>query len=186
MPEQPGSKRYISVFGGSQVSRGDPLYQQAHALGRSLAEAGFGVISGGYGGTMEGVSQGAREAGESPIGVTLSTFDRWNLRANEWIATEHKAVSYLDRLRELTLRPSGFVALQGSIGTLSEVSVVWSLLQVGEMEYKPLVLLGDCWPRYLNLIQECFLSRPADLRLIDWAADVPDAVALLRQKLGAE
>ena len=39
-------------------------------LGRLLAEKGFEVITGGFGGTMELISRGAKTAGGKTIGVT--------------------------------------------------------------------------------------------------------------------
>jgi predicted Rossmann-fold nucleotide-binding protein len=38
-----------------------------------LVDAGYGVITGGYGGVMEGASRGAVEAGVS-VGVTCAAF----------------------------------------------------------------------------------------------------------------
>ena len=42
-------------------------------------------------------------------------------------------------------RADGFVAVRGGIGTLSEVTLVWSLLQTRALDGKPLVLLGADW-----------------------------------------
>lgn len=172
---------FITVFGGSQAAPGSPLYRQARELGRRLAQAGFGVISGGYGGTMEAVSRGAREAGGQAIGITLATFDRATLRPNVYLTAEHKAPDYLARLAELTRRASGFVALHGGIGTLSEVSITLSLLQIGELAPKPVVLLGECWRAYLDAVRAHFLLRPDDLSPVYVAADAAQAADWLRR-----
>lgn len=174
---------YITVFGSSQAAPEGELYRQAFDLGKSLAQNGFGVISGGYGGAMEAVSRGAREAGGHTVGITLAAFNRLGLRANAWVDTEHKAATYLERLAELTGKASGFVALHGGIGTLSEVSLAWSLAQIGELGSKPVVLLGACWEPYLQVVREEFMVRPEDVLLLRWAADIQQAVALLRQSL---
>ncbi len=182
MTEKTRSRHYIAVFGSSQAVPDGPLYRQAYDLGRSLAQSGFGVVSGGYGGTMEAVSRGAREAGGRTRGITLATFDRWR-RANDWIEVEQKADTYLERVARLTEGASGFIALEGGVGTLSEVSLTWSLLQVGELENKPLVLLGECWKSYLQTVREAFMMRPGDMQLLRLAEDVPQAVAFLRSSL---
>jgi uncharacterized protein (TIGR00725 family) len=70
-------QRVVAVFGGHAPAPGSADYEMARELGRRLAEAGFIVMSGGYGGTMEAVSRGAREAGGLAIGVTVDLFDRW-------------------------------------------------------------------------------------------------------------
>ena len=44
----------ISVLGGSQCGPGDREYEQAHALGRRLAEADYVVCTGGHQGTWRG------------------------------------------------------------------------------------------------------------------------------------
>ena len=42
-----GTKLGVSVFGSARTVPGHPVYEQARALGRGLAEAGFTVITGG-------------------------------------------------------------------------------------------------------------------------------------------
>jgi predicted Rossmann-fold nucleotide-binding protein len=37
------------------------------------------------------------------------------------------------------------ITLPGGIGTLSEMALAWSFLQVGEVNPRPLALLGDMW-----------------------------------------
>jgi predicted Rossmann-fold nucleotide-binding protein len=51
----------------------------------------------------------------------------------------------LDRLAIMLDRGDGFVAVRGGIGTLSEVTLTWSLLQTRSLTGKPLVLLGADW-----------------------------------------
>lgn len=176
-------RHYVTVFGSSQASPDGPLYREAYDLGKGLAQSGFGIISGGYGGTMEAVSRGAREAGGHAVGVTLATFDRWARRANAWVTEEQKAGTYLERVAQLTGRASAFVALRGGIGTLSEVSLVWSLLQIGELGGKPVVLLGECWGRYLQVVGEEFMIRPGETRLMYLAENVPQTLEFLRSSL---
>ena len=53
----------VTVFGSSRPGEGSPDYEEARVLGRALAKHGFAVCSGGYGGVMEAVSRGAKEAG---------------------------------------------------------------------------------------------------------------------------
>ena len=62
------------MFGSSRPREGEADYEEARALGRALAENGFAVCSGGYGGVMAGVSRGAKEAGGKTYGVTAEFF----------------------------------------------------------------------------------------------------------------
>ena len=63
------------VFGSNSPKEGDPDYAAARQLGYSLARAGYVIATGGYFGTMEATSQGAKEAGGHVIGVTTSIFN---------------------------------------------------------------------------------------------------------------
>ena len=76
----------VAVFGSSEPGEEDPLYQLARSVGSLLARAGYDVISGGYGGVMEGASRGAREAGGRALGVTTSAFTRGG--GNKYLSEE--------------------------------------------------------------------------------------------------
>ena len=133
----------IAVFGSSRRNEDSKYYREAYDLGRALARAGYAVLSGGYNGSMGAVSRGAREAGGCVIGVTCAVFDP--LPPNAWLTEEIKAPTMLDRLAIMLDRADGFVAVRGGIGTLSEVTLAWSLLQTRSQMGKPLVLLGADW-----------------------------------------
>ena len=133
----------IAVFGSSRRDEDSPFWAEAYELGRGLAASGYTVLSGGYGGSMAAVSRGAAEAGGQAIGVTCAIFDP--RPCNEWVTEEIKAPSLLERLETMIERADGYVAVRGGIGTLSEVLLVWSLLQTRSLNGKPLVLLGAEW-----------------------------------------
>jgi uncharacterized protein (TIGR00730 family) len=133
----------IAVFGSSRRDEDGPLWAEAYELGQGLAAAGYTVLSGGYGGSMAAVSRGAAEAGGRTVGVTCAIFDP--RPGNAWLAEEIKASSLLERLETIVERADGFVAVRGGIGTLAEVTLVWSLLQTRSLNGKPLVLLGAAW-----------------------------------------
>lgn len=42
----------ITLFGTSKAQSGEAVFQLAEAVGRLLAENGFTIANGGYGGTM--------------------------------------------------------------------------------------------------------------------------------------
>ena len=174
------NRHIIAVFGGSAPTEGSPAYREARRVGRLLAEAGFTVMNGGYMGTMEAVSRGAKEAGGRTLGITSATFDWRGIQANPWIDQEERALDLLSRLRRLT-QADGFLVLKGSVGTLTELSVTWSLMQTRAIPTVPFVLLGGHWQRILDAFVANSYARPQDLALIQ-AADTPEeAVALLKQ-----
>ncbi len=144
------SQRTIAVFGSSRREADGPFYREAYELGGVLARAGYAVLSGGYGGSMEAVSRGAAEAEGRVIGVTCAIFDP--LPPNRWLTEEVKAPTLIDRLAIMLDRADGFVAVRGGIGTLSEVTLAWSLLQTRSLNGKPLVLLGADWQPVLDVL----------------------------------
>jgi uncharacterized protein (TIGR00730 family) len=138
--------KVISVFGSAAPKPGSEAFESARLVGRLLAEAGFAVATGGYSGTMTAVSQGASEAGGHVIGVTSAQIEQFRpMAANQWVAEEIKYESLRDRLMHLVLNNDGMIALPGGIGTLSEMTLAWSFLQVGEVNPRPLALIGDMW-----------------------------------------
>jgi uncharacterized protein (TIGR00730 family) len=141
----------VTVFGGSLPREGDPHYRQAYALGVALAQKGLVVCSGGYGGTMEAVSRGAKQAGGRTLGVTAKSFKR---RANRWVDQDVRMKTWQARLFELIRRGRGYVACPGGTGTLVELAVVWEMLNKGAMSNKPLVVLGDFWKPVIERVRE--------------------------------
>jgi len=142
---------HIAIYGSSTVTESDRAYRDALALGAELARAGAVIMTGGYAGVMEAASRGAHEAGGHVIGVTLELFDIDPTRIpNRWIAERFHAPDLFERLRHIVQRADGFVAVTGSIGTITEICLTWNLLMLGGRPRAPLVLLGEEWPGWLD------------------------------------
>jgi uncharacterized protein (TIGR00730 family) len=144
-------KKVITVFGSSRPAEGHADYEEAVELGRALAKVGFSVCTGGYGGVMEGVSRGARQAGGRVLAVTSSFFPS---RANRWVDLETRMNTWQERLFELVRVGDGYVACKGGTGTLVELAVVWEMLNKKAMEHRPLVALGDFWQPIIERVRE--------------------------------
>jgi uncharacterized protein (TIGR00730 family) len=122
----------IAVFGSSLVHPDSAEYQEARVLGRRLAEAGFEVWNGGYLGVMSAVSQGAKEAGGRSVGITVRAWDAFH-PGNAWLSHKVAAEDLHERLRHL-MDVDAAIALYGGIGTLTEVSLFWSIAQLQRLE----------------------------------------------------
>ena len=171
------SRPLIAVFGSSTLRPGEPAWTLAHDLGRELARAGADVMTGGYGGAMEACSQGAREAGGHVVGVTVELFEKRG-PVNRWV-TERRHTDHLySRLEHLVERASGFVVLPGSLGTLSELFLAWTLVSVNGRPPAPIVLLGAHWARFLDALRDPDLVRPSLFAFVAHATD-PAAAARL-------
>jgi uncharacterized protein (TIGR00725 family) len=181
-----GTESIVTVFGSSRPREGDADYEEARVLGRALAKHGFAVCSGGYGGVMEAVSRGAKEAGGKTYGVTAEFFK--NAKLNPWIDVEVRKSTWEERLFELIRMAHGFVACKGGTGTLVELAVVWEMLNKSVMNAKPFAVLGDFWKPVLDRVREVELGHPAPWgeangRLVHVAATAGDAANHLRSHL---
>lgn len=182
----------ITVFGSSRPRVGDPDYAEARELGAALAARGFSICSGGYGGVMEAVSRGAKEAGGRTLGVTATFF---RAAANPWVDEEVRVATWEARLFELIRRGRGYVACKGGTGTLVELAVVWEMLNKGVIERRPFVVLGDFWRPVLERVREVEAPerppetaggsawREADARIIDVVPTPAAAADLLTRRL---
>lgn len=170
-----------AVFGGSAARPGDPAYQEGEALGRLLAGQGFTVATGGYIGLMEAVSKGAAQGGGAVIGATCDQIERWRgVRPNRWVERQVRYATLRERLYGLIEMADVLIALPGGVGTLSELSVAWSLLQTQEIDLRPLILVGATWRQMINLLADApggFL-RPGDVGLLAFARDIHEAAQL--------
>jgi uncharacterized protein (TIGR00730 family) len=179
-------EKIVTVFGSSRPREGEADYEEARVLGRALAKHGFAVCSGGYGGVMEAVSRGAKEAGGKTYGVTAQFFTAAKL--NSWVDTEVRMKTWEERLFELIRLADGFVACKGGTGTLVELAVVWEMLNKSVITGKPLAVLGDFWQPVLDRVREVEVGHPAPWgeateRLVHVAAGPGDAASYLQTRL---
>lgn len=165
----------VTVFGGSRVEPDSDEYQSAQLLGRSLAERGFSVVTGGYNGVMEAVSRGAKEAGGHVIGVTVDVIaQNFERVANSFVDQEVRTVALLERIDKLVELGAAYVILPGGAGTLAELGIVWNLALLGALHGKPIVVVGRGWERVLRTMINELHTIEMDLR---WLHLVPDAAA---------
>lgn len=171
----------VAVFGSGSAPADDPLLGEAERLGQLLAAAGFTVICGGYGGTMEATSRGARQAGGEVIGVTMDLFSP-RREPNEWLTKERRVKDFFPRLKRLT-NADGLVVLRGGIGTLTEATLTWSLLQTGQLSPRPFVFVGDGWQRLFDAFRaETYMSE-GDFALATVVGSVEGALRVLEESL---
>jgi uncharacterized protein (TIGR00730 family) len=162
----------VAVLGSARLGESDPAWVVGHELGRLLADAGFEVMTGGYGGLMAAVSRGAHEAGGHVIGLPMAAWT--HLEPNEWNAELVWAEDYPRRLAEM-LSCRAVVALDGGIGTLSELAVVWSARQT-EDGAPVLVAVGDRWRRILGELSKDLVASRADFELVTVVTTPAEAI----------
>lgn len=191
MPEKTKRSKYpkgeaiVTVFGSSRPREGDAHYSLARELGAELASRKFTVCTGGYGGVMEAVSRGAKEAGGRTIGI-VSVF--FSSRANSWIDEVISTASWQERLFALIDRGAGYVVCPGGTGTLVELSVVWEMLNKRVMRAKPIVALGHFWRPVIERVREVETGHAAQwgearTRIIHNSSNAAEAARYLARML---
>ena len=179
-------KTHISVFGGSSPTPEWPAYQQALRLGTLLGEAGYTVLTGGYIGTMEAVSRGAAGAGGHVIGVTCDEIEGWRpVSPNPWIMEERRYPTTRERLYALVESCDAALALPGGVGTLAEITFMWSQLQTGALPMQPLIVIGPGWQETFKTFYDRLdpYMRAEDKNVLIFAPDVEMAVKRLQSAL---
>ena len=176
--------RTIAVFGASRSLEGDPHFEEAVLCGQLLARAGFTVATGGYAGTMEAVSHGARLAGGHVIGVTAPDVFPGRIGANEHVAEERKAKSIVERMGLLIEEADGAIALWGSLGTATELLVAWNIAFVAPFSggtRMPIVAVGEPWISIVPNLEE---SLGTDTGIVTVTDSVSKAVQYMATALG--
>ena len=172
-------ERIVTIFGGSRCNETSEEYGQALRVGQLLADAGYTICTGGYLGIMEAASRGAREKNGRVLGIVMNQFKAEpNRYLTDKVATNH----FYDRLQHLIMRSVGFIALRGGMGTVTEVSLVWNKLQTRVIEYRPLVLLGDCWPPVVEAWRKHLVVSEEDVSVLDFALTPEEAVSIIQEK----
>ena len=128
----------VTIFGSSQAKEGEPEYHRGVELGKRLAQAGYTICNGGYGGIMEATARGAKETGGKTIGVTTEDFGG---SVNRWIDEEIRIKKWSERLFKLVEVGNAYIVFDGGTGTLVELFVVWEMSNKKFIS-KPLIVFG--------------------------------------------
>jgi hypothetical protein len=174
-------RHVVTVFGSSGPAEGSEEYGRAFTLGKGLAEAGFTICNGGYGGTMEASARGARGGGGTTIGVVFSQ----KPYPNPWIEKVIVAETLLERLDILVSTGDAYVVLKGGTGTLLELAAIWELMNKGLMPEKPAIVLS--WDPLVEALRSVLGSEIGKGgALIASVGSVDACVRYLHQNLGSE
>jgi uncharacterized protein (TIGR00725 family) len=174
----------IAVFGASATPASDPDYLAALRLGSRLSESGFSVATGGYGGLMEAVSRGAAEAGGRVVGVTAPDLFPSRSGANRYVDEERPAPTLTSRIGDMLATSAASIALQGSIGTMTELLVAWNDAFIAALDGgtpAPVVAVGEVWAEF---VAEIGARLSTDASLVTCVADVDAAVDEVVSRLG--
>ena len=172
----------VSVFGSARTLPGEPDYLLGEQVGRGLAEAGFGVITGGGPGIMEAANKGAQEAGGLSIGLGIEL--PFEQGINQWVDLGVNFRYFFVRKTMFVKYSQAFVILPGGFGTMDELFEALTLVQTQKITRFPVVLVGTAyWRGLVDWIRETMVrdkrisAQDIDLlRLTDDPQEVVDII----------
>jgi uncharacterized protein (TIGR00730 family) len=162
----------VAVFGSSATEPGSPAWEEAESTGRKLAQAGLGVVTGGYGGSMEAVSQGAAGTGGEVVGVTAPLLFPDRPGANPHVGRLVEAETLLERIGAMFDRACGVIALPGTIGTATELLIAWNLNHIARYARAgriPTAAVGMGWRALHELMSRRIGAFPGDVHVVETA-----------------
>ncbi len=162
----------ISVFGSARTKPENRYYELGVEIASLLAEAGYGVITGGGPGIMEAANKGAQQGGGKSVGLNIDLPFEQNY--NPFIDPEHNLEFDYFFVRKVIFvkYAQGFVILPGGFGTLDEAFEALTLMQTKKINKRPVVFIGkDYWKGMIQWIEEIMLKSennisPNDMNLM--------------------
>ncbi len=148
----------VSVFGSARLGAGHPAYALGVQVGRTLAQAGYAVITGGGPGLMEAANKGALEAGGVSVGLGIELPFETGL--NDYVDLGVNFRYFFARKTMFVKYARGFIVLPGGMGTLDELFEALTLVQTGKITSFPVVLLGtDYWAGLIDWLRMTLLEQ---------------------------
>ena len=174
----------VSVFGTARAQPGTREYEQAEAIARGLAEAGYAVITGGGPGVMEAANKGAATSGGVSVGLGIELPMEQGL--NDYVEIGLEFRYFFVRKTVFIKYSQAFVVLPGGFGTLDELFEALTLVQTGKITWFPIVLVGtDYWSGLLSWIRERVLAggmiTEGDQDLLIVADDPAEVVNIIKR-----
>lgn len=171
----------VSIFGSARIDPEHPYYKLSIEVAKKISAKGFGIITGGGPGVMEGANFGAQAVKGKSCGININ------------LPYEPESNPYIDRKYRLDFRyffvrkvmfvryAQAFVFLPGGFGTLDELFEALNLIQTKTIRPFPIFLMvSSYWEDLLKWLKKSPLSHrmltQADLDLIT-VSDDPDEVA---------
>ncbi len=174
----------VSIFGSARTKSEEKYYQLSVSIAKSIAEAGYGVITGGGPGIMEAGNKGAHLAGGTSVGLNIDLpFEQHD---NPYIDNDKSLdFDYFFVRKVMFVKYSqGFVVMPGGFGTLDELFEAITLIQTSKIEKFPIILVGtDFWKGLMDWVKNTMLEAgnisPHDLDLIHIVDTEEEVVSII-------
>lgn len=120
-------KKIIAVIGNKKIEKDGICYRLAYETGKLLVDNGYRVQSGGLGGVMEAVFEGARASENYKDGDTIALVPSFDATTANTYA-DIVIPTGLDMMRNaMVANADAVVGIGGGAGTMCEFAFAWSL-----------------------------------------------------------
>ena len=140
----------LSIYGSSSASETSQLYIDTVKIGEKIASFDLVIASGGYTGIMDAVSKGFANKNGKVIGVTTDEITK--VQPSKFLTEEYREISLMTRLELLQGIADYHLFLEGSTGTLTELSLLWDKMKLGLLPLKPIFLFDKTWHQVFELL----------------------------------
>lgn len=154
--------RKVSIFGSTRVQENTPYYDLACETARSIAQAGFMIITGAGPGIMQAGHEGAGREKSFGVNIRLRSLQD----ANRFIRNDPKLMNFhffFSRKLTFVKESDAVVIFPGGFGTQDELFEAITLVQTGKSQTVPIVLVdlpeGTYWSRWWEFLRDDVLSR---------------------------
>lgn len=159
----------VTIFGSARIQPDSPTYEAAVETARLLAEAGFGIITGGGPGIMEASNKGAQDGGNLSIGCNIEL--PFEQSANPYLDVSLDFSYFFVRKTMFIKYSSAFIIFPGGYGTMDEFFEAMTLIQTRKVSHFPVILYDSVyWSGLLEWMRTTMLAEgmvsPQDLDLL--------------------
>lgn len=143
----------VSVYGSSSSTATSQLYNETVSLGEKLSELNIVIASGGYTGIMDAISKGfSNENGKKGVAIGITTDEITRVQPSQFLSKEFREETLMTRLDLLQGIADYHVFLEGSTGTLTELSLLWDKMKLGLLPLRPIFLFDETWRQIFELL----------------------------------
>ena len=148
----------VTIYGSARTSPDHPWYKLTETVSRSLAEAGYGIITGGGPGIMEAANKGASEGGGVSIGLNISL--PHEQEPNPYANFPLHFKYFFVRKVMFMKYSQAFICMPGGFGSMDELFESLTLIQTERIKPFPIILIGsDFWSGLVDWLRDTMLGN---------------------------
>lgn len=172
----------ITVFGSARSKPDSKNYKAARKITRSLAEAGYTIITGGGPGIMAGANQGAKLGRGKSIGLNIEL--PMEQRVNQFVNMPVGFKYFFVRKVMFLKYASAVIVMPGGFGTMDECFEVLTLVQTNKIAKIPIILFdSEYWKGLIDwfcgtMVKQGMITKPelSIFKIIDNPDEVIDEI----------